>query len=194
VFYRSTAATILLSILCVSAVGLAPWSSAATPKTGPAAFTPVTAPSASIQAGPTTTVPGKNPHGPLCQKLHVTDQTFRKQEPNMKPLTSGNWSATQKFYVAYFGSLSKSSQAVIQVGKDVPQNVRSAARQVVANIKSVQKVILKAKSLAGLNASTNATLPSVLSAWNTVLEYEGAQCGAVGSSSQGITSTSSNPN
>ena len=123
----------------------------------------------------------------------MTDQTFRKQEPNMKPLTSGNWSATQKFYVAYFGSLSKSSQAVIQLGNDVPQNVRSAARQVVANIKTVQKVIVKAKSLAGLNASTNATLPSVLSAWSTVLQYRG-QCGAVGSSSQGITSTSSNPN
>lgn len=196
VFYWSTAATILLSILCVSAVGLSPWSNAAT-KTGSAAFTaftPVTAPSASTQAGPATTVPGKNPHGPLCQKLHVTDQTFRKQEPNLKPLTSGNWSATQKFYVAYFGSLSKSSQAVIQVGKDVPQNVRSAARQVVANIKSVQKVILKAKSRAGLNGSTNAALPNVLSAWNTVFQYEGTQCGAVGSSSQGITSTSSNPN
>ena len=59
----------------------------------------------------------------------MTDQTFRKQEPNLKALTSGNWSAKQKFYVAYYGLFSKASQAVTQAGEDVPQNVRSAARQ-----------------------------------------------------------------
>jgi hypothetical protein len=122
----------------------------------------------------------------------MTDQTFHKQEPNLKPLTSGNWGVTQKFYVAYYGLLSKTSQAVLQVGEDVPQNVRGAARQEVTNIKAVQKLILKPKNLAGLNASTNATLHNVLSTWNAVSQYVGAQCGSVGSSSQGIAGTSSN--
>ncbi len=124
----------------------------------------------------------------------MTDQTFRKQEPNLKALTSGNWSAKQKFYVAYYGLFSKASQAVTQAGEDVPQNVRSAARQEVTNIKAVQKLIIKAKNLAGLNASTNATLPKVLSTWNAVFQYVGAQCGSDGSSSQGVLAQGSNPN
>ena len=95
--------------------------------------------------------------------------------------------------LAYYGWLSKTSQAVLQVGENVPPNVRSASRHEVTNTETLQKVILKAKNLAGLNASTNATLPSVLSAWNTVFQYVGAQCGSVGSSSQGVLAHS-NPN
>jgi hypothetical protein len=138
-------------------------------------------------------VPGKHPHSPLCQKLYRTDQTFRKHEPNLKTLRSGNWSTKQKFYLAYYGWLSKSSQAILQVGEDVPRSVRSAARQEVTTIRALQKLIVKANSLAGLNASTNATLPTVLSAWNVVFQYLGAQCGTVGSSSQGVAGASSNP-
>jgi hypothetical protein len=176
--HRFTAVTILVLVVSVGAVALTPRSSAAA-QNGPAAVTTVT-------AGSTTSIPGKNPHGPLCRKIHGTDLTFHKQEPNLKKLKSGNWRASQSFYLAYYEMLSKTSQAVVASGMHVPADVRSAARKEVTDIKVLQKIILKAKSLDGLDASANGSLPGVLSAWTTVLQYVGAQCGLVGSSSSTV--------
>ena len=204
VSYRSIAATILLSILCVSAVGLAPSSSAAN-KMRPAAFTPVTAPSASIQAGPTTTVPGKNPHSPLCHRTPAEKRTVSKEQADTRNLSTANWSAYQRFLLAYDDELSQTAQAVLDRGNNVPASVRSAARSLVKNIKALQVLVRKAKSTAELDASMKTTLTNPFAFVLPVFAYVGAQCGSSGSSgsssgtvsggtTQTVAGTGSSPN
>jgi hypothetical protein len=107
---------------------------------------------------------------------------------------SGDWAAYQKLLLAVYGAQSKTAQAVIEVGTDVPANVRRAAHKEVSDSTVLQKLILKSKNTAGLNASLSARGTDFLSGWGAVFEYVGAQCGSVGSSSQTVAGTSSNPN
>lgn len=96
----------------------------------------------------------------------------------------------QTFLLAYFGELSTNAQAVIDLGKNVPANVRTAAREEVSNIKIAQNVIRKTKSANGLNAS-NATEKALLTTLGPVFEYVGDQCGSTqtSGSSSGVSST-----
>lgn len=65
VVYRFGAVTVLLSVLTVAAFAFAPSGSAAV-QTGPSASTFATQKSETV-------TPGKNPHGPLCQKVRKAD-------------------------------------------------------------------------------------------------------------------------
>ena len=179
--HRFSAVTTLLSALSAGAVALAPRSSAAS-QTGPAAATTAT-------GGPTTTLPGKNPHSPLCQKSHKINLALRNQESNLEKAKSGNWSAYQSLMLSYEKTQSQTAQAVINVGKGVPANVSTAARQEVKNVMVLDRLILKSKNMATLNASWNASGAGSLSAWNTVFYYVGGQCGLVGGSTQGTGQT-----
>jgi hypothetical protein len=182
VIYRFGAVTILLSILSVGALVSAPSGSAAV-QTGPSASTTATQKSETI-------VPGKNPHSPLCKKVHAINLTLRKQASNLKKLQSGNWSAFQKVFLAYDQVLSNTSQAVIDVGTNVPANVRTAARKEVLNVKVLQKLVRKARDTAGLNASMNGTGTSdLLSAQGPVIDYVAAQCGSTQRTLTGVSGT-----
>jgi hypothetical protein len=80
---------------------------------------------------------------------------------------------------------SQTAQAVIHVGRDVPANVSTAARQEVKNVMVLDRLILKSKNMAALNASWNASGAGSLTAWTTVFYYVGGQCGLTGASSTG---------
>jgi hypothetical protein len=201
VVHRFIAVTTLLSVVSFGAVVLAPWSNAAT-QTGPSAFTPVTGPSASTQAGETTTVPGKNPHSRLCHRTPAEKRTISKEEADARNLSTANWSGYQRFLLAYDDGLSQTAQAVLDRGNNVPAGVRSAARSLVKNINAMQALVRKAKSTAELNASMQATLTNPFASFGPVFDYVGAQCGSYGSSSgtvagtagQMVTGTSASPN
>ena len=75
---------------------------------------------------------------------------------------------------------SQTAQAVINVGRGVPANVRTAARQEVKNVMVLDKLILKSKNRTG-NASWNASGAGSLMAWNLFF-YVGGQCGLTGAS------------
>jgi len=173
--------TILVSVLGGGAFAFAPSGSAAT-QTGPAAVTSGT--------GGETNIPGKNPDSPLCQKTHRDNLALRKEQSDVQKLKSGNWSAYQRFLLAFDDVLSQTSQAVINRGADVPASVRSAARKEVKNIKVLQKLILKARNTAGLNASMNATGIDLISPSGPVIQYVGAQCGSAQGSPKGVLGTS----
>ena len=59
---------------------------------------------------------------------------------------------------------SQTAQAVINVGKGVPANVSTAARQEVKNVMVLDRLILKSKNMATLNASSIASGAGSLSA------------------------------
>lgn len=182
VVYWFGAATILLSILSVGTL-LSAASGSAAVQTGPSASTIVT------QKGQTIVL-GKNPHSHLCKKVRAVNLTLRNQASNLNKLQSGNWSAFQKVFLAYDQVLSSTSQAVIDVGTNVPANVRSAARKEVSNIKVLQKLVRKARNTAGLNASMNGTgISGLISAQAPVIDYVAAQCGSTQPSETGVSGT-----
>ena len=171
VVHQVAAVTILMSVSSVGAVALAPWSSAAT-QTSPTRTiqedaVPNSQPSANF-------VGGKHPHSPLCQAVRRADLALG----NTLNRKLRNWREWQNFLLAYDDELSKDSQAVIQVGTDVPANVRTTARKEVSNLNAFQKLVRKAKSTDGLNASTKAAGISLLGSLSPVLDYVGDQCGS----------------
>jgi hypothetical protein len=98
-----------------------------------------------------------------------------------------NWRAWQNFFLAYDDELSKDSQAVIQMGTDVPAGVRTAARKEVSNIKVLQKLVRKAKSTDGLNATMKGT--DLIAPLGSVLDHVGDQCGSTQWSMTGVSGT-----
>lgn len=156
--HRPLAVTLLLFVLSI----------------GSAAFAP---------SGEATTIPGKNPGSPLCQKSHKINLALRNQKSNVQKAKSGKWSAYQSFMLAFEKLQSQTAQAVINVGRGVPANVSTAARQEVKNVIVLDRLILKSKNMAALNASWNASGASSLTDWTTVFYYLGGQCGLTGASS-----------
>ena len=121
---------------------------------------------------------------------------MRNQESNLEKAKSGNWSAYQSLMLSYEKTQSLTAQAVINVGKGVPANVSTAARQEVKTVMVLDRLILKSKNMATLNASWNASGAGSLSASNTVFYYVGGQCGLVGGSTHGtqtVGGTSTSP-
>jgi hypothetical protein len=102
---------------------------------------------------------------------------------------SGNWRAEKKFWTLFDKELSADSQAVLEAGKSVPATVRSAAREELANVRAIQKLFSKAKSLAGLSVAMNASAKSFITSLEPVLDYIGAQCGSVSRSLAGVSGT-----
>jgi hypothetical protein len=169
VVYRFRAVMVLLSVLSVAALAFAPSGSAA-PQTGPSASTSAT------QKSETTTTPGKSPHSPLCQKVRRADK-HDKALGFAQIQRLPTWKAWQAFLLAYFGELYTNSQAVIDLGNNVPASVRTAASAEVSNIKVAQNVIRMAKSTDGLNVP-NAIEKLLLYSFGPVVEYVGEQCGS----------------
>jgi hypothetical protein len=180
--YRFGVATILLAILSVGAL-LSPASGSAAVQTGPSAFTIAT------QKGQTIVL-GKHPHSPLCKKIRAVNLTLRNQASNRKTMQSGNSSAFQKVFLAYYQMLSNTSQAVIDVRMNVPANVRSAARKEVSNIKVLEKLVRNARDTAELNASMNgAGISGLIAAQAPVIDYVLAQCGSTQGSVTAVSGT-----
>jgi hypothetical protein len=159
--------------LSAGAVARAPRGSAATP--GPAAAT-------QARPGTTANVRGADPHSALCQKVRALNLNLRKQslrEPKslIRKAQAGDWAAYQKVFAFYDDGLSNTSQAFLDEPKNVPTNVLSAARAELAYANILQNLLLKAKSLAGMNAEMNGSTADWISAQSTVIEYDAAQCG-----------------
>jgi hypothetical protein len=173
VVYRFSAVTIMLSVLSVGALAFAPLGGAAV-QTGPSA-------SISATQKSETNTPGKNPHSRLCKKVSQVASVDRIRQSTITNLASGKWTAYQKFILATEDANSKISQTLIDVGKNVPTSVRAAARQVVKNAAVMRKRILRARSIAQLNALVKGTKsetgPESVAAQGDVLEYLGSQCG-----------------
>jgi hypothetical protein len=181
---RFAAVTILLSALSVGGIAFAPWGSAATQPSPTLTIREGAVPT--TQPGGTTNVPGKNPHGRLCKKVRTVDLALRNLAPNIKKAESGNWSAFQKFLLAYDQFLSDTAQAVIDAGTKVPAGVSTAARKEVSNINVLQKLIRKARNTAGLTKSMNDPGTSdLISAEVPVLDYVAGQCGSTQGSTSG---------
>jgi hypothetical protein len=179
--HQFCAATILLSVLSVGSVAFAPSGGAATTQRGGTTIFSVPIVGKSVTA--------EHPRSLLCHTVNKDDLGLRNQESNLQKAKSGNWKAYQDFMLAFEKLQSQTAQAVINVGRDVPANVSTAARQEVKDVTVLDKSILKSKNMATLNASWNDSGAGSLSAWNTVFYYVGGQCGLTGGSTQGTVQT-----
>jgi hypothetical protein len=175
---RFVAVVVPLSVLGVSVVAFAPSSGAA--QTGARAATRT--------GGSTTTAPGANPHSALCQRIHAANLTIRKDANQVQKADAENWATYKRALTAYNAGLSTLSLAVLQAGKNVPSNVRSAARGEVANIKIIQRFLTNAKRRpAGLSETISDSAKDFVTSQVSVIEYVGAQCGSVSGDSRPLT-------
>jgi hypothetical protein len=179
--HQFCAVTILLSVLGLGSVAFAPSGGAATTQSGGTTIVSIPIVGKSVTA--------ENPRSLLCHTVNKYDLGLRNQKSNLQKAKSGNWKAYQDFMLAFEKLQSQTAQAVINVGKGVPANVSTAARQEVKDVTVLDKLILKSKNMATLNASWNASGAGSLSAWNTVFFYVGGQCGLTGGSTQGTGQT-----
>jgi hypothetical protein len=108
---------------------------------------------------------------------------------NEQKAKSGSWKTDQALLLAYYGSLVKTSQAVIQLGTDVPHDVLSGAHKEIAYGAVLEGLIRRSKTAAQLNASPKAALTGSMSAWTVVFQYVGGQCGTIGGTTKGLGGT-----
>ena len=123
--HQFAAVTILLSVLSAGALAFALPCGAAV-QTGPSASTSATQKSQTI-------VPGKNPRSALCQEVHTDNLALRKRLSNVPRAKLGKWSGIPHLDLVYDEELSDTAQAILGAGKNVPANVRIAARKQVSN-------------------------------------------------------------
>ena len=127
----------------------------------------------------------RGPRSLLCRTINKYDLALRDQQSNLKKAKSGNWNAYRAFMLAFEKDQSQTAQAVTNVGRGVPTNVYTAARQEVKDVMVLDTLIRKSKNMAALNASWNASGAGSLTAWTTVFNYVGGQCGLNVSESHG---------
>lgn len=166
---RFAACSVLLTVVSAGAFAFAPAGSAATQThsgTAPA-------------TGGETVIPGTHPRDPLCQKTRRYDLALLNQYSNIRTAKAEDWNAYQRLTVAVDTLQSETSQAVLEAGKGIPANVRSAATKEVAGIPGIQKLVLKSKNAAGLNALMNGFETDLVTPWGQVLQYVLAQCGSL---------------
>ena len=147
--HQFCAVTILLSVLGLGSVAFAPSGGAATTQRGGTTIFSIPIVGKSVTA--------EDPRSLLCHTVNKDDLGLRNQKSNLQKAKSGNWKAYQDFMFAFEKLQSQTAQAVIIVGKGVPANVITAARQEVKDVTVLDKLILKSKNMATLNASWSAS-------------------------------------
>jgi hypothetical protein len=121
--------------------------------------------------------------------VHTDNLALRKRLSNVPRAKFGKWSGIQTLDLVYDEELSDTAQAILGAGKNVPANVRTAARRQVSNIEVVQKLVRKARSVAELIASIKTPGPGLISGVELVLDYVGDQCGSTQTSLTGVSGT-----
>jgi hypothetical protein len=170
--YRLAAMTVLLWLLCIGVVAATPQAGAATPNG------PTKSAAAGSKAGSANT--GADPHGPFCKKVHASAASLsRRSLTSLGEPGSESWSAYRAFQALYYDQLSAESRAILGVGKSVPTNVRTAAREMLANATTNQKLIGNAKSPAALTLAMNALAKSSVASMGALVGHIFKQCGSV---------------